>query len=133
MRVYKTTQQAVAAVRNGTVLAFLTDFPTLQFYASALPCDVTVGGQPFGPNSISLGLPQGSILMEPLNQAILEVQIARAPPLSMPHPSTCPTKCCKAAILDARKQNELAALLWQLTLQSCRRARALSVVVLRSA
>lgn len=84
MRVYRTTQQAVAAVRAGTVLAFLTDYPTLQFYASALPCDVTVGGQPFGPNSISLGLPQGSVLMEPLNQAILKVQITRAPNLPSP-------------------------------------------------
>lgn len=136
MRVYRTTQQALAAVRAGTVLAFLTDYPTLEFYASALPCDVTVGGQPFGPNSISLGLPRGSVLMEPLNQAILKVQITRAPTaphLPIPRPSTFPTNCCAAPAHDAPKQDELDALLWQLTLLSCQRARVPPVAMSGSA
>ena len=39
---YTDSDAAVAAVQDGTVKAFLTDYPTLQYYADQLPCDVTV-------------------------------------------------------------------------------------------
>lgn len=34
MKIYPNNDAAVAAVRNGEVVAYLTDFATLQYYAS---------------------------------------------------------------------------------------------------
>jgi len=73
MRLYPSTDTALAAVRNGAVFAFLTDQPTLQYYAAIQPCDLSVNGQPFGPNTLSFGLQKDSPLTTPMNNAILEV------------------------------------------------------------
>lgn len=40
----------------------------------SLPCDVTISGQPFGPNSLTFGTPQNSTLLVTLNRALLEVR-----------------------------------------------------------
>jgi hypothetical protein len=40
----------------------------------SLPCDVTISGQPFGPNSLTFGLPKNSSLLTTLNRALLEVR-----------------------------------------------------------
>lgn len=64
-------QDATAAVEARQVTAFLTDTPTLEYYADQLPCDVTVVGQSFGPSSLSFGLPKGSPLTKRLNDALL--------------------------------------------------------------
>ena len=42
----------------------------------SLPCDVTISGQPFGPNSLTFGLPKNSTLLTTLNRALLEVRPA---------------------------------------------------------
>lgn len=39
----------------------------------SLPCDVTISGQPFGPNSLTFGLQKNSTLLKGLNNALLEV------------------------------------------------------------
>ena len=41
----------------------------------SLPCDVTISGQPFGPNSLTFGLPKNSTLLTTLNKALLEVRL----------------------------------------------------------
>lgn len=74
MRVYSSTDAAVNAVRSNQVVAFLTDAATLQYFAQSLPCDVTISGQPFGPNSLTFGLPKNSSLLTTLNRALLEVE-----------------------------------------------------------
>ncbi len=58
--------------------------PPPQFYATSLPCDLSVSGQPFGPNTLSFALQKDSPLTAPLNAAILEVR--PAPPPSGPCP-----------------------------------------------
>ena len=60
-------------VRNGSVTAFLTDAPTLQYYAGRVPCDLTVVGNNFGPGALVYGLQKNSSLTAPLNAAMLEV------------------------------------------------------------
>ena len=39
----------------------------------SLPCDVTISGAPFGPNSLTFGLPKNSSLLGTLNNALLQV------------------------------------------------------------
>jgi Bacterial extracellular solute-binding proteins, family 3 len=67
--------------------AFLTDAPTLEYYANQLPCDVVVGGSPFGPGSLTFGLPKGSPLTAKINSALL-VLTANGQVASFAHPST---------------------------------------------
>jgi hypothetical protein len=74
MRIYSGTADAVAAVRAGQVVAYITDYSTLKYFASSLPCDVTISGQAFGPGSLTFGLQKNSSLLAELNQALLKVQ-----------------------------------------------------------
>ena len=66
-------------VRDSTVAAFLTDAPTLQYYAGRAPCDLTMVGNDFGPGSLVYGLQKGSNLTAPLNAAMLEVRLCWRP------------------------------------------------------
>ena len=66
-------------VRNGSVAAFLTDAPTLQYYAGRVPCDLTMVGNNFGPGALVYGLQKNFSLTAPLNAAMLEVCLSRLP------------------------------------------------------
>ena len=63
------------AVRNGDVDAYVTDFPTLQWYAGRQPCDLSVQGEDFGPGMLVYGLQKGSAFTQPLNAAMLQVAL----------------------------------------------------------
>ncbi|BDA49267.1 Glutamate receptor 2 [Coccomyxa sp. Obi] len=67
------TITGVEAVRNGDVDAYVTDFPTLQWYAGRQPCDLSVQGDNFGPGVLVYGLQKGSPFTGPLNAAMLEL------------------------------------------------------------
>lgn len=72
------TCTGVAAVRDGDVDAYVTDFPTLQWYANRQPCDLSVQGDNFGPGMLVYGLQKGSPFTQPLNAAMLQVCNATA-------------------------------------------------------
>jgi hypothetical protein len=65
----------LAMVRNGSVDAFITDAPTLQYFAGRQPCDLTVVGNDFGPGALVYGLQKNSSLTGPLNDAMLVVRV----------------------------------------------------------
>lgn len=47
------------SVRSGAVSAYISESPTLRYYAGMKPCDIAVVGQSFGPSVYTLGLQVG--------------------------------------------------------------------------
>ncbi|KAG2497225.1 hypothetical protein HYH03_004814 [Edaphochlamys debaryana] len=64
------TQSCIAGVRAGSLAAFVSDKPLLDFQAGLQPCDLEVVGQDFGPGNLVFGLQKNSSLLEPFNRAI---------------------------------------------------------------
>jgi hypothetical protein len=50
------------SVRSGAVSAYISEAPTLRYYAGMQPCDTAVVGQSFGPSVYTLGLQVGFLV-----------------------------------------------------------------------
>ncbi|GIL75503.1 hypothetical protein Vretifemale_5278 [Volvox reticuliferus] len=62
----------VTWVRQGHVLAFVSDKATLEYEAMQQPCDLAVVGDPFGPGNLVIGLQKNSSLLPLFNAAMQE-------------------------------------------------------------
>lgn len=63
-------QAGIESVRNGTLGAFLTDVPTLQYYSYQPPCTLTVTNDQFGPSSLVFGMPMNHSLAPLVDEAV---------------------------------------------------------------
>ncbi|GAQ82470.1 glutamate receptor [Klebsormidium nitens] len=60
----------VEAVRSGRVIAYITELPSLIYFAGLKPCDLEVVGTPFGPAVLVMGLQKNSSYTKPINTAM---------------------------------------------------------------
>lgn len=74
---YKTSEALMAALNRGEIEAAVYDAPILKYLAQQQPATeetrIMVLPQTFRPQSYALGLPPGSELREPVNQAMLDI------------------------------------------------------------
>lgn len=69
---YPCAEQAIQAVRNGELQAFIWDSPRLEFEA-ANDCDLTTAGDLFGRSGLGIGLRKGSMWTHSVSLAVLEL------------------------------------------------------------
>eukprot|EP00878_Enallax_costatus_P044544 GHUV01053208.1.p1 GENE.GHUV01053208.1~~GHUV01053208.1.p1 ORF type:complete len:468 (+),score=104.28 GHUV01053208.1:524-1927(+) len=76
MMEFRVPDEAVEAVRDGKIAAYISDYPTVQYYTQVPPCDLALGSDTIGSGALVIGLSPNSTIRQKLDAALLQLSEA---------------------------------------------------------